>query len=90
MGIPQGSIIAPILFSILIHDLPGALSNTTFVAQFADDIAIWINTNLRKNTKKRVINHVETLFQQELNKLSNYMNENGLLFSSEKNIFVAL
>ena len=42
MGIPQGSIIAPILFNIIIHDLPKALSNNTHVAQYADDIAIWL------------------------------------------------
>ena len=58
MGIPQGSIIAPILFNIIIHDLPKVLSNNTQVAQYADDIAIWVNTTLRKHTNKRVVNHV--------------------------------
>ena len=59
MGIPQGSIIAPMLFTILIHDLPKALSKTTHIAQYADDIAIWINTALRKHTKKGVIDYVQ-------------------------------
>ena len=36
MGIPQSSIIAPILFNIIIHDLPKVLSNNTHVAQYAD------------------------------------------------------
>ena len=40
MGIPQGSVIAPILFNIIIYDLPKVLSNNTHVAQYADDIAI--------------------------------------------------
>ena len=40
MGIPQGSVIAPILFNIIIHDLPKVLSNNTHMAQYADDIAI--------------------------------------------------
>ena len=40
VGIPQGSIIAPILFNIIIHDLPKALSDNTHMTQYADDIAI--------------------------------------------------
>ena len=32
MGIPQGSIIASILFNIIIHDLPNVLSNDTYGA----------------------------------------------------------
>ena len=42
IGLPQGSIIAPILFNIMIHDLPKVLSNNTHVAHYADDIAIWL------------------------------------------------
>jgi ribonuclease HI len=84
MGIPQGSIISPLLFTILIHDLPNALLETTQVVQYADDIAIWINTTIRKNTKKRIINYVQNFYQTEINKLTNYMNLNGLELSSEK------
>ena len=40
MGIPQSSVIASILFNIIMHDLPKALSNNTHVAQYADDLAI--------------------------------------------------
>ena len=47
MGGPQGSIIAPILFTILIHDLPNALSINKHVAQYADDTATWVNTTLK-------------------------------------------
>ena len=34
------SIIAPILFNIIIHDLPKVLSNNTRVVQYTDDIVI--------------------------------------------------
>ena len=73
MGTSKGSIIAPILFNIIVHDLPKALSKNTNVAQYADDIAIWVNTTLRKHTNKRVVNHVQKLYQSELNKLTAYM-----------------
>ena len=85
MGIPQSSaVIAPILFNMIIHDLPKALSNNTHVAQYADNIAIWVNTILRKHTNKRVVNYVQKLYQSEMNKLTAYMKENGFELSREK------
>ena len=84
MGIPQGSIIAPLLFNIIISDLSKALSKNTNVVQYADDIAIWINTSLRKNTNKRVVNYVQDLYQLEINNLNNFMKINGLELSNEK------
>ena len=66
---PQDSIIAPILFNIIIHDLPKALSKNPHVAQYADDTAIWVKITLRKHTSKRVVNHVQKLCQLEINKL---------------------
>ena len=86
LGIPQGAILAPILFSILLHDLPKALSPNTHIVQYADDIAMWINTSLRKHTKQRVINYVQKIYQDELNKLCKYLKENGLELSGEKNL----
>ena len=88
LGIPQGSILAPLLFSVLVHDLPNSLSSTTHVVQYADDIAMWINTSIRKNTKKRVLNYVEKLYQDELDKLSYYMKENKMELSGEKTCLV--
>ena len=84
MGIPQGSIIAPILFIIIIHDLAKVLSNNTHVAQYPDDIAIWVNTTLREHTNKRVVNHARKLYQLEINKLTAYMKDNGFELSREK------
>ena len=84
MGIPQGSIIAPILFNIIIHDLPKVLSNNTHVAQYADDIAIWVYTTVRKHTNKRVVNQVQKLYQSEINKLTAYMKYNGFELSRKK------
>ena len=62
MGIPQGSIIAPVLFNIIIHGLTKALSNNTHVAQYADDITVWVNTTLRKHINKRVVSDVQNLY----------------------------
>ena len=54
------------------------------MAQYADDIAIWVNTTLRKHTNKRVVSHVQKLYQSEINKLTAYMKDNGFELSQEK------
>ena len=54
------------------------------MAQYADDIAIWVNTTLRKQTNKRVVNHIQKLYQLEINKLTAYMKDNGFELSREK------
>ena len=61
IGIPQSSVIAPILFNIIIHDLPKASSNNTYVDQYADDLAIWVNTTLRKYTNEDGKSCTETI-----------------------------
>ena len=85
MGIPQGSVIAPILFNILIYDLPKVLSNRIVLVQYADDICIWMNITLKKTTPQRAQNYIRKLYQSDLDSLGNYMLENGLSLSTEKN-----
>ena len=87
-GIPQGSLIAPLLFSILISDLPTVVSKYTNVVQYADDVAIWLNCNLRKNTKNRTVKYIETIYQRDINAINNYMKLNGLQLSSEKTLLI--
>ena len=36
IGIPQGTIITPILFNIMIHDLPKSVSHDTNIVQYMD------------------------------------------------------
>ena len=84
MGIPQGSIIAPILFNIMMNDLPKAVSKNVTIVQYADDICMWMNVTLKKSTPLRSQNHIRRLYQADLNSLGNYMLQNGLSLSTEK------
>ena len=42
-GVPQGSILDPALFSLLIDDLPASLPSSASCSLYADDLAIWFS-----------------------------------------------
>lgn len=66
-GVPQGSILASILFSIYIADIPTPTNNKTKIIHYADDILIY--TASRRQTKaEKDINEYLTILQNYLNK----------------------
>ena len=84
MGIPQGSIISPLLFNILLFDLPKNVSNKVNIVQYADDIAMWINVSLKRKTSLYEIKHIQKVYQNELNNINMYMKTNGLELAEDK------
>ena len=66
MGLPQGSVIAPVLFNILLYDLPKHLSKEVVLVQYADDICIWMNVNMKRKTSKRAINYTKKYTRKNL------------------------
>ena len=88
MGVPQGSVISPTLFSLMLFDMKQLNVNGATVVAYADDIAMWkyINCNFTKNKSKR--NKIMLEFQESVNNIIEYMKENGFLLSAEKTVFV--
>ena len=50
MGVPQGSVIAPLLFSIMLHDINKIQKHDAIITLYADNLAIWKESKCRKFT----------------------------------------
>jgi hypothetical protein len=46
MGVPQGSVLAPLLFCVMLHDIEEKVGSPgVFLSLFADDLAVWADCN---------------------------------------------
>jgi len=76
-GIPQGSILGPLFFSIYINDLVQC-SNTFKFLLYADDTTLYFNLeDFHTNNKTAAIN-------EELEKINNWLNVNKLTLNVDK------
>ena len=74
-GVPQGSTLGPLLFSIFINDLPSIFKDCN-VQLYADDTVIYTsNTNLLQ---------IQSTMQQNFNKLESWLSANKLIINKTK------
>ena len=74
-GVPQGSILGPILFVLFINDLPSGLSHGTGLALYADDTKIW---------RKIISDQDHDLLQHDINYLHKWSIDNKMSFHPQK------
>ena len=74
-GVPQGSILGPILFAVFINDLPEAVSGGSSEDMYADDTKLYENINSTTDSES---------LQQSLSKLNTWSNDNNIRFNAEK------
>lgn len=87
MGVPQGSVIAPLLFVVMLHDLEDSIRRKGIsVSLFADDLAIWMRVE-----SKKVSQHLKQrlrTYQACIDDVQRYMERNGFELSAEKTVLM--
>ena len=74
-GVPQGSILGPILFVLFMNDLPRGIDPGTNLALYADDTKIW---------KKIACDKDLELLQKDIDYLHNWSHDNKMNFHPKK------
>ena len=78
-GVPQGSILSPMLFNLKINNIMKSVSNNANGSLFVDEFAIYI--------EGRRLKHLERTMQLCINKIQKWIAENGFKFSISKTTY---
>ena len=78
-GVPQGSILGPLLFTIMVNDLPSVTCKSQ-IMMYADDTVLFYST--------KHINELEIVLNEDLQHVNNWVQSNGLSVNPTKSQFM--
>ena len=78
-GVPQGSILGPLLYLVYANDIAGAITKSKFTL-YADDTVIYSSS---KNINRAIAN-----IQHDLNKLTNWCKTNSIFINPNKTKYI--
>ena len=81
VGVPQGSILGPLLFSIYINDLPTCLKHTS-VTLFADDTALYCSAKSSTD--------LQQMLNEDLASVAEWLNDHKLTLNVAKSKFMII
>lgn len=80
-GVPQGSVLGPLLFTIYIRQLPSVVKHAT-CPLYADDVCAYLSGDN--------VNSVTTQLQDDVTRIQQYLEERGLTLNLSKTEFMVL
>lgn len=79
-GLPQGSVLSPLLYSLYTHDLESSVNSFCEVLQYADDLALYVNEQSPEEASNRL--------NSALFYLNEWLQSHGLTLSASKSSVV--
>ncbi|XP_076034527.1 uncharacterized protein LOC143021123 [Oratosquilla oratoria] len=89
MGVPQGSVVAPILFTLLLAGVGKGVRSDIVVTACADDIALWRKSRHRWPQQSSANHQAEVrTFQKQVDIVMNHLSNLGFTLSATMTVYM--